>query len=68
MKILITGANGFIGKNLCEALKNIRDGKDKTKTLSIDAIYCYDIDSTPLHERLRFCFSPCRREPTEGSG
>ncbi|MBO5021836.1 MAG: capsular polysaccharide biosynthesis protein CapF [Clostridia bacterium] len=47
MKILITGAKGFVGKNLTEALKNIRDGKDKTHpSLSIEEIYCYDIDST----------------------
>jgi UDP-2-acetamido-2,6-beta-L-arabino-hexul-4-ose reductase len=48
MNILITGANGFVGKNLCEALKNIRDGKDKTHPqLLIDDIYCYDINSDP---------------------
>lgn len=29
MKILVTGAKGFVGRNLCEALKNIRDGKDR---------------------------------------
>lgn len=47
MKILITGANGFVGKNLTEALKNIRDGKDKTRPdLKIEEIYCYDIGST----------------------
>ena len=47
MKILITGANGFVGKNLTEALKNIRDGKDKTRPdLNIEEIYCYDIEST----------------------
>ena len=34
MKILITGAKGFVGKNLTEALKNIRDGKDKTRPKS----------------------------------
>ena len=46
MKILITGAAGFVGKNLVEALKNIRDGKDKTHpSLAIEEIYCYDIDS-----------------------
>lgn len=47
MNILITGANGFVGKNLTEALKNIRDGKDKTKPdLKIDEIYLYDINSS----------------------
>lgn len=46
MNILITGANGFVGKNLTEALKNIRDGKDKTHgDLKIGEIYLYDIDS-----------------------
>lgn len=46
MNILITGANGFVGKNLCEALKNIRDGKDKTYNLTTDLnIFEYDIDS-----------------------
>ena len=48
MKILVTGAKGFVGKNLCEALKNIRDGKDKTRpNLKIDEVYEYDIDSVP---------------------
>ncbi len=47
MKILITGANGFIGKNLTETLKNIRDGKDKTTALSVDALYLADIKTTP---------------------
>lgn len=47
MNILITGANGFVGKNLSEALKNIRDGKDKTRPgLRIDEIFLYDIDSS----------------------
>lgn len=47
MNILITGAAGFVGKNLTEALKNIRDGKDRTHPeLRIDEIFCYDIDST----------------------
>ena len=40
MKILVTGANGFVGKNLIETLKNIKDGKDKTKpNLNIEEIY-----------------------------
>ena len=44
MKILVTGAAGFVGKNLVEALKCIRDGKDKTHPeLRIDEIYCYDL-------------------------
>ena len=47
MKVLITGANGFVGKNLTEALKNIRDGKDRTRPdLKIEEIYLYDIDSS----------------------
>ena len=43
MKILITGAKGFIGRNLCENLKNVRDGKDRTQNFSVDEIYEYDI-------------------------
>ena len=47
MKILITGSEGFVGKNLTEALKNIRDGKDRTHPeLQIEEIFCYDIGST----------------------
>ena len=50
MKILVTGAKGFVGKNLCAALKNLKDGKDKTRpTLSIEEIFEYDIDSTPAY-------------------
>ena len=46
MKILITGAKGFVGKNLCATLQNIKDGKDKTRpNLCIEEIYEYDIDS-----------------------
>lgn len=46
MKVLVTGAKGFVGKNLCETLKNVRDGKDKTRPdLKIEEIYEYDIDS-----------------------
>lgn len=46
MNILITGACGFAGKNLCASLRNIRDGKDKTHPdITIDTIYEYDIDS-----------------------
>ncbi len=46
MKILITGAKGFVGKNLACTLKNIRDGKDKTRpNITVDRLYLYDIDS-----------------------
>lgn len=46
MKILVTGTKGFVGRNLVEALKNIRDGKDKTYELTTDlTIYEYDIDT-----------------------
>ena len=46
MKILITGALGFVGKNLTESLKNIKDGKDRTHpSLQIEELYLYDIDS-----------------------
>ena len=48
MKILVTGAKGFVGRNLCAALKNLKDGKDKTRpALSIEEIFEYDIDSNP---------------------
>lgn len=47
MNVLVTGAKGFVGRNLVENLKNIRDGKDKTRSFSVENIYEYDIDSTP---------------------
>ena len=48
MKILVTGAKGFVGKNLCWALKNIQDGKDRRfPGLTVEAVYEYDLDSTP---------------------
>ena len=48
MNILVTGAKGFVGRNLVENLKNIRDGKNRTRpNIHIDNIYEYDIDSTP---------------------
>lgn len=47
MRILVTGAHGFVGKNLVEALKNIRDGKDRTRPeLLIEDIFEYDINSS----------------------
>ena len=48
MRILVTGAKGFVGKNLCEALKNIRDRKDRTRpALRIEEVFEFDIDSSP---------------------
>jgi UDP-2-acetamido-2,6-beta-L-arabino-hexul-4-ose reductase len=48
MRVLITGAKGFVGKNLCAALKNIMDGKDRRfPDLTIEVVYEYDIDSKP---------------------
>lgn len=47
MNILVTGAKGMVGTALCNNLKNIRDGKNKTRPgIVIDEIYEYDIDST----------------------
>ena len=49
MKILVTGAKGFVGRNLCESLKNIRDGKDRREryqSLLPLTVYEYDIDGT----------------------
>lgn len=46
MNILVLGANGFVGKNLCLALENIKSGKDRRyDEIVIDNIYSYDIDS-----------------------
>ena len=48
MNILITGANGFVGRNLVENLKNIRDGKNRTRpSLHIGEIFTYTRQSTP---------------------
>ena len=52
MRILVTGAKGFVGKNLCCALRNIKDGKDKTRpNLQISEVWEYDIDS--VYEQLQ---------------
>ncbi len=45
MKILVTGAKGFVGRNLVESLKNIRDGKDRTRQFAVKEVYEYDVDS-----------------------
>ncbi len=48
MKILVTGAKGFVGKNLCSQLKNVRDGKARWyEGVAVSEVYEYDIDSTP---------------------
>lgn len=48
MKILVTGAKGFVGKNLCCQLNNIKEGKARCYgDLQVDEVYEYDIDSTP---------------------
>ena len=63
MNILITGAKGMVGRALAANLKNIRDGKNRTRpTLSIEEIYEYDIDGTEAQldeycERADFVFN-----------
>lgn len=54
MKILVTGAKGFVGKNLCAQFNNIKDGKLKNYPVKIDEVFEYDIDSTP-EELNRYC-------------
>ena len=69
MKILITGAAGFVGKNLAASLRNIQEGKDRTHPeLSVETLYLYDMDSP--HELLDtackeadFVFSLSRGKP-----
>ena len=47
MNILVTGAKGMVGTALVNNLKNIRDGKNKTRpSISIDEIYEYDLNNT----------------------
>ena len=47
MKILVTGARGFVGRNLCENLRNIQTGKNRTRSLAIEEIFAYDLDTDP---------------------
>ena len=54
MKILVTGAKGFVGKNLCAQLKNIRDGKARNYGVTVEEVFEYDLDSTP-EELDRWC-------------
>ncbi len=56
MKILVTGAHGFVGKNLCAQLKNIAEGKDKTFDIKEDiTVFEYDVDTAP-----ELLFSYCK--------
>ena len=51
MKILVTGAKGFVGRNLCAALEEIRNGHDKRQDhelpVGVEAIFAYDVDNSP---------------------
>lgn len=47
MNILITGSNGFVGRNLIETLKTIKDGRNRTRSIPIEEIYEYDLDTEP---------------------
>ncbi len=47
MKILVTGAKGFVGRNLCAQLNNIKDAKARNYGVNVEAVYEYDLDSTP---------------------
>lgn len=47
MKILVTGAKGFVGRNLCARLNNIKDGKLRNSPVTVEEVFEYDIDSTP---------------------
>ena len=48
MRILVTGAKGFVGKNLCAQLNNIKDGKARCYgDLQIEDVFEYDVESTP---------------------
>jgi len=45
MNILVTGSNGFVGKNLVENLKNIKNGTNRNSGLEIEEIFCFDVDT-----------------------
>ena len=55
MKVLVTGANGFVGRNLCEALRNIAEGKDRRgKYQSLLPLTVYEYDRNGTQEELSF--------------
>ena len=51
MKILVTGAKGFVGRNLCAALEEIKNGHDKRLDHElpggVEAVFAYDVDNSP---------------------
>ena len=57
MKVLVTGAGGFIGKNLVYNLRNIKEGKDRTRDLTIDEIFEYDVNDS--HDDLKRYVRDC---------
>ncbi len=46
MKILVTGANGFVGKNLVETLKSIKEHKDRTRNILVEDIFLFDVNNS----------------------
>ena len=54
LKILVTGARGFVGKNLCAQLNNIREGKARNYPVCVDEVFEYDLGSTS-EELDRYC-------------
>ena len=54
MKILVTGAKGFVGKNLCARLNNIKEGKARNYPVEIEEVFEYDLDSAP-EDLDRYC-------------
>ena len=47
MNILVTGSEGFVGKNLVENLRTIKQGKNKNYSLPIEETFEYDIHTSP---------------------
>ncbi len=54
LKVLVTGAKGFVGRNLCAQLNNIKEGKAQNYAVQIEEVFEYDIDSTP-EDLDRYC-------------
>ena len=47
MKVLVTGAKGFVGRNLCENLRCFIDGRNRTRALDLEELFEYDLDTDP---------------------